>query len=137
MFTPFSGPILELHFLETYISCIAGAIFSSAIFYFSASYFMRRAHEKRVKQRLELEAKGVEVKKKKVFTRANKMVVRMKRSIGIIGISFWAPFFLSIPVGSIIAAKFYGHDKRTFILICTGILLNGVLTTGIAYLSYG
>ena len=64
----------------------------------------------------------------------NKWVIRMKRSIGIIGIAFWAPFFLSIPLGSIITAKFYGHNKNTFLLIMAGICLNGLITTGITYL---
>ena len=42
----------------------------------------------------------------------------MKRSVGIIGIAFWAPFFLSIPLGSIITAKFYGDNKNTFFFDC-------------------
>ena len=64
----------------------------------------------------------------------NKGIISMKRSIGIIGIAFWAPFFLSIPLGSIITAKFYGHKKNTFLLIIAGIFLNGLITTGITYL---
>ena len=58
----------------------------------------------------------------------------MKRSVGIIGIAFWAPFFLSIPLGSIITSKFYGDNKNTFFLIVSGICLNGLITTGITYL---
>ena len=60
----------------------------------------------------------------------------MKRSIGIIGITFWAPFFLSIPLGSIIAAKFYGHKKQAYPLIVLGIFLNGLVTTSFAYLFF-
>ena len=71
---------------------------------------------------------------KKRFTRINKGLIKIKRSVGIIGIALWAPFFLSIPLGSIITAKFYGHNKNTFLLIITGILLNGLITTGIVYL---
>jgi hypothetical protein len=56
----------------------------------------------------------------------------MKR-LGIVGISFYAPFFLSVPIGSIISAKFFGKDKRTFPLIVLGIGVNGLITTGLAY----
>ncbi len=134
MFAPFAGPKAGLTFFETYLSCTSGAIVSSAIFFFSASYFMNRAQLKREKAQQELLDQGLPVKVKKRFTRMNKFVVRMKRSVGIIGISFWAPFFLSIPLGSIIAAKFYGENNKAFPLIVIGIFANGIITTGITYL---
>lgn len=136
MFAPFPGPVAGLSFLETYVSCTSGAIFSSAIFFFSSSYFMHRAVVKAGKKKKNLIAKGLPVPVKKKFTRMNKFVVRMKRSVGIIGISFWAPFFLSIPLGSIVAAKFYGHNKKTYPLMVLGIFLNGIVTTGIAFLFF-
>lgn len=95
---------------------------------------MKRSIDKVEKKKQELIAKGLPVPLKKKFTRMNKFVIRMKRSIGIIGITFWAPFFLSIPLGSIIAAKFYGDNKKAYPLIVLGIFLNGIVTTGIAYL---
>ena len=137
MFTPFSGPVLGLNFIEVYVSCVAGAIFSATIFFFLSSFFMNRAQEKKMMKELDRQAKGLAVKKRKIFTRTNKFVVKIKRSIGIIGVSFWAPFFLSIPLGTIIAAKFYGKQRKTFPLIVLGILLNGIITTGSAYLLYG
>ena len=56
--------------------------------------------------------------------------------MGIVGISFWVPFLLSVPIGSIITAKFYGDDRRTYPLIVVGMFLNGVLTTGLAFLLF-
>jgi hypothetical protein len=134
---PFSGPILKLSFFETYMSCVAGGTISSAIFYFSAGYFMRTAREKKARKQKEMLAMGATVVHKRKFTRMNKFIVRIKRSLGIIGTCFWAPFFLSVPIGSIIAAKFYGHQKITYPLIVLGMLINAVLTTGAAYLIYG
>lgn len=134
---PLSGPALKLSFLETYFSCVAGGIVSSAIFYFSAGYFMHRAHAKKVQTEKEMRALGATIIRKRKFTRMNKFIVRIKRSMGIIGTSFWAPFLLSVPVGSIIAAKFYGHHKITYPLIVLGMFVNAIVTTGIAYLSYG
>ena len=134
LFAPFGGKIAGLTFIETYVSCCSGAIVSAAIFYFLSNYFIKKSIEKNEKIRKDFLDQGIPIPVKKRFTRMNKGVIRMKRSIGIIGIAFWAPFFLSIPLGSIITAKFYGHNKNTFLLIMTGIFLNGLITTGITYL---
>ncbi|NOQ73637.1 MAG: hypothetical protein GQ574_16645 [Crocinitomix sp.] len=102
---------------EVYISTTVGAWFAMSIFFFSSGYLLKRSNAKRalaVKIALE---NGTEVKKKKVFTRTNKLIVWIKRSIGIYGVTLLAPLFLSIPIGSIICAKFYGHQKKTFPLM--------------------
>jgi hypothetical protein len=137
LFTPFGGPAAKLSFLETYIFCCSGALLSAAIFYFLSGFFLKRAKENQKNAlRISIE-KGIPLKQKRKFTKVNKLIVKIKRSIGIIGISFYAPLLLSIPVGSIIVAKFYGNEKKTFLLIIVGIAVNGLITTGIAYLIAG
>ena len=133
LFAPFGGVAAHLTFVETYLACVAGAIFSAAIFYYSSEFFLKREHVRRKEQlRLSVET-GVPLKFKPKFTRTNKMIVRIKRRLGIIGVSMYAPLFLSVPIGSIITAKFYGKDKRTFPFIVLGMFINGAITTGITY----
>jgi len=134
LFTPFGGPKAGLSFIETYIVCVAGALLSATIFFFSSEYFLKRAHKKRKDLILKSIESGIPLKQKKKFTKTNKLIVRIKHKLGIIGVAFYAPLFLSIPIGTIITAKFYGKEKRTFPLIILGIGINGVITTGIAYI---
>lgn len=133
LFTPFTGPGLGLNFFETYLSCVAGAFVSAAVVYFSSEFFMRRAQKKRLDAYQRAIAAGIVPKMKKKFTRTNKLIVRIKHRLGIVGVAFYAPLFLSIPVGAIITAKFYGKQKKTFPLIVLGIVVNGLMTTGIGY----
>lgn len=133
LFAPFSGPIMKLNFLETYLSCISGAIAAAFIFYFSSEFFMIRAHKKRKALLHASITSGIPLKYKPKFTRFNKLIIRLKRRFGIYGIAFYAPLFLSVPIGSIVTAKFYGKEKRTFPLVLLGICMNGAITTGIAY----
>ena len=81
-------------------------------------------------------AEGKILVHKKNFTRTNKLIVKIKKSVGIIGTSFWIPFFLSIPLGSIITAKFYGKQRKTFPLIVLGIFINAFITTTLSYTIY-
>lgn len=137
MFAPLAGPKMGLSFTETYFACVSGGIFGATIFYFASGYFIQRSdYQFKAKNEAYL-AKGLPPKIKKKFTKTNRFIVKLKRSIGLIGVSFWAPFLLSIPLGSLVAAKFYRHKKITYPLIVIGMFLNGLVTTGLVYLTYG
>ena len=136
LFAPFAGVPLGLHFYETYFAAVIGGTVSSAFFYFCSgrlmAYFKKRAELKNNK----FIASGKKIIEKKKFTRSNKFIARLRRNLGKVGICFWAPFFLSVPIGSIIAAKFYGGDKNTFLFIAFGMFLNGTITTFLAYVIF-
>ena len=133
MFSAIPGPALGLNYVETVISIFVGAVISAAFFFFSAEYFMQRAQKKRINLMHEAFKKGETIAQKRVFSRMNKGVVRLKLRFGKIGICFWAPFLLSVPVGSIIVAKFYGKYSFTFLYVILGMLINSLLTSFIVY----
>ena len=103
--------------IQIFISTTAGAWFSMSIFYFLSGYLMKRATDKRKEAERIAKEKGIPIKKKKNFTRMNKFIVWIKMNVGIFGVTFLAPLFLSIPIGSIICAKFFGDQKKTFPLM--------------------
>jgi hypothetical protein len=133
MFSAIPGAVADVPYMHTYIAMVSGGVVSSGFFYFLSELFIKISHKKKVQKREEMIQKGLVPKEKKKFTRVNKLVVRLKRTIGMYGIAFWAPFFLSIPIGSIITAKFYGKKLITFPLMVIGILLNAIV---VVYLSY-
>jgi hypothetical protein len=133
LFTPFGGPAAKLTFMETYLSCVAGGVFSAFIFFFMSDFFMKKAVLKRREQYQAALKNGAVIPFKKKFTFMNKLVVRMKMKIGIFGVAMYAPLFLSVPLGSIITAKFYGKEKKTFPLIVLGMFINGLITSSLAY----
>jgi len=133
LFTPFGGPAAKLTFFETYLVCVTGAIFSATIFYFMSEYFMIKAHKNRMLKQAEAKAQGIILPFKRKFTFMNKFIVRMKMKIGIFGVAMYAPLFLSVPIGSIITAKFYGKEKKTYPIIIFGMFVNGLITSSLAY----
>lgn len=110
VFSPSLGWGIGLGFIEVLLSSVLGAWVSFTFFYLSSNFFMKRAREKR------LNASEEERKKvKKKFTRLNKWMVKMKRSPrGFRTLVILGPNFLSVPVGAIVVAKFYGHMKKTY-----------------------
>lgn len=103
--------------VEIFVSVTAGAWAMMTPFYFGSSYFMRRAKLKRELKEEIARAKGIEIKRKKKFTWMNKTIVKVKSTLGIYGITFLAPLFLSIPGGAVVCAKFFGGQKKTFPLM--------------------
>lgn len=90
------------------VSCFAG-ILGVSVFYFLSDYFMDRAEARRLRK---IENGTAKIKKK--FTRVNKFLVRIKMRLGMVGIAFISPTLISIPIGSIVMAKFYGDSRWAY-----------------------
>jgi hypothetical protein len=133
MFAPIYGRTVGLTFWETYFATFTGGLSAALFFYIFAGYFIRRAANKRVQLRLKAIYNGEIYIEKSHFTFVNKLIIRMKRKIGIYGIAFYVPFFLSVPIGTIIVTKFYGKKSKTFPLIALGMAMNAFITTSIIY----
>ncbi|MBL7815418.1 MAG: hypothetical protein JNL70_10415 [Saprospiraceae bacterium] len=130
----FAASIMSPTALTTFeiaiVTCL-GALFSFNIFYWSAGFFMRRAKEKKLRAITE-----GSYKPKPNFTKVNKFMVKTKRSkSGFWLLCIFAPLFLSVPIGSIVVAKFYSRNKRTYPLVTVVLVvwafvlayLNGVI----------
>lgn len=126
------GIKLGVPYWEITVSSAMGASFSAGVFYFASERVILFQ-----KKRRELKALKGKVKLKRKFTRTNKWVVRIKKTFGILGLTYFAPLFLSIPVGSIICAKFYGENKYTFPLIIIWIIVNSIMLNLLWYGLFG
>lgn len=136
MFTPMAGPSAGLSFIETFLACVIGGYVSVSIFYFGSSYFMERNRLRQIKRVQRRKAKGKKVKEKRTFNKTNRSIVKFKTNTGFITTCWLFPLFLSLPLGSIVTAKFYKHRKWTFVIIMLGVTLNCFLITGGAYVVY-
>lgn len=124
LFAPATALLIDgNHILITYLVCVSGAMTGATLCYYLSVYFMNLTQARRAK-------KGIV---KKVFTRRNKMIIKTKNSLGIIGLALLTASFISIPLGTIITAKFYRHKKGSILYIYGSILLVGFITTLISY----
>lgn len=133
LFTPMGGPAAELTYFETFLSCLSGGLFSAAVFFYSASFFMKRNQIRRAVKQEKNRALGLAEKSKRKFTRTNRSIISLKFKLGKLGICWLLPLFLSVPIGTIICAKFYKHHPDTFIYIVLGMSVNCAIITGLTY----
>ena len=66
-------------------------------------------------------------------------IMKMNRIIFVIKLTNYPKIFNfnSVPVGTIITAKFFGKEKKTFPLIVIGLAMNGLIITSLAYFAGG
>jgi len=67
---------------------------------------------------------------KKIFTRRNRRIVRIKQKYGLIGISLSTPFLLSIPVGVFLVVRYYRASRTKFLYLVGANLFWSVIYTG-------
>jgi hypothetical protein len=114
----------ELSFLEIFIPTAIGALFCFNIIFFLSKRIMLFSQKRRIYRNLNSGKPP-----KKIFTKKNKWIVNIKRSDrGFLLICLLAPLFLSIPIGTIVVAKFYGDRPISYyfvsiLLVCTSFLL--------------
>jgi hypothetical protein len=134
MLVPIYGKsAIHLSFWETYLSMLIGGVLASFLFFKFTYRLLERSRNKRKMRREQALAMGFEYFEPKKFTRTNKLVVQVRRRLGFFACTFFFPFFLSVPVGTIIATKFYGKNVFFFPLVALGLAVNGLISTIIVY----
>jgi hypothetical protein len=87
----------NLSFIETFIGLALGGTIGVGVSFFGGESIIERWFTKPI---------TATSKKKKVFTKTNRFIVRVLKSHGLLGLAIITPPLLSVPVGSIIAARF-------------------------------
>ena len=97
----------KYHFLKVFLVTVSGGIFGNIVFTYLSSIMLKKWHLFRIKRGY--------IHKRKIFTNANRRIIRVKNRFGLTGIALLTPILFSIPLGALIAEKFY-KDKREIII---------------------
>jgi len=110
-----------------------GGCIGVIVFYFSGSWLVEWFRQRYVRRRDRFLAEGrMPVR---IFTRTNRWIVRVKHGYGFWGLAVVGPPILSIPVVSVLAAKYFRHDRRTLPVMLTAVLIwSVVLSVGWSFL---
>jgi hypothetical protein len=118
----------KFSFLETILWTNVGGIAGVYFFAFLSEKllvwwkrFFRRSIRKKPNDPLQV---------KKIFTKRNRTIVRIKQRYGLIGIAFTTPLLLSIPVGVFLVVRYYHSSKTKFLYLIGSNLVWSVIYTG-------
>lgn len=126
----FSGLVsfgMGYSFLETLIYMAIGGSVGALVFFILGKTVLEWFRKRYVRKCQERVARGIPPKK--IFTRTNRTIVRIKHKYGMFGLVAFTPPILSIPITSLLAAKYFKHDRRTLPSLVGSILLWSVVLT--------
>lgn len=115
---PFAAAGLGLSFWQAFILVgIGGTVGVSAFYFLGKGVFSLGKKKKR---------------KKKIFNKTNRWIIRVKQRFGLTGIALITPPLISIPVGTLVATKFYKHRKDVLLYLWLAVWFwNVILTTAV------
>ena len=112
-------------FWETLLYMAIGSSAGMLLFYFTGSRVLEWFRLRHVRRILERQSRGLTPKR--IFTRTNRTIVKVKARYGLLGLAARAPPTLSIPITAILAAKYFRHDRRTLPTLLSSVLVWSVV----------
>ena len=97
-------------FLETFLWTAVGGCLGVLLFYRLSERLTEWSRKRWLQDRDRARARGAVLRR--IFTRRNRWIIRVKHVSGSLGVAALTPLVLTIPVGSILAARFFHHDRR-------------------------
>ncbi|MFZ4546658.1 MAG: hypothetical protein ACOYN4_04455 [Bacteroidales bacterium] len=130
LIAPALGFSMGLNFIQTLLSTTAGGISGVFIFFFLSrwflllysKYFSFYAHQVRVKFYRSLNKEIPKLIPAKRFTKRNRLIIKVVRKYGLVGIVALTPIFLSIPVGTFLATRYYSANRFLLVYLCGSVL---------------
>jgi hypothetical protein len=127
-----SAPITSLNigfgYLETLLITTLGGVFGVIGFYYLSTGVMMLVARMRHK---DVHTKKTKKKKKRVFTWKNKLIVKVKREYGLIGLAALTPTILSIPVGTFLAARYFSDPKKVITYLSASVLVWSIIVSSV------
>jgi hypothetical protein len=111
---PTAVMVFEYDFLKIFLVACGGAITGNVVFTYVSAAIIKAIHDFRVRRNL--------IHRKKIFTRFNRRVIRIKQKFGLAGIAFITPIFLSTPVGAFLAERFFKKKRKIIIYLSVATL---------------
>jgi len=110
----------SIQFGEVVLTTGTGAAFGVLLFYYGGTYLFNWTSHLKSK------------KKKPVFTRGRRRIVFIKNKFGLIGFIAISAI-ISVPITSLLAAKFFKHNRYTPLWLICGFMLWSLILSSAAY----
>ncbi len=104
-------------FFKTVVTTSFGGILGILVFSFLSEQILKVVNKFVVKWRHKHPKKPA-----KIFTFKNKMIVRVKQRFGLIGLAILTPTVLSMPLGMLLAKRYFHNNQKVMLYMISSVL---------------
>ncbi len=129
LLSPVIAESYDFNYIQTFLTTTTGGILGVLFFFFASKWIATTitAYKNQLFFLFGINKKSEEdellPERKKVFTWQNKLIVITVRRFGLVGIALLTPTLLSIPVGTLIAARYFHNPRRVVGYLCASVVL--------------
>jgi hypothetical protein len=124
---PTAIAVFKFNFVKVMLVSWAGGIAGIILFTYLSEAIIKAIHNYRARRNL--------IHRKRIFTKFNRRVIRVKQRFGLTGIAFITPV-IGTPVGAFIAERFYRNKRKVIIYLSLSVIFWSLLLYFIILLFY-
>lgn len=130
----YAATLSEFSYGETLVMTIIGGIVGVFFFFYLTPYVSRFFYFiwrliyygwSITPNRFKKKTKFLFVRRK--FTWKNRMLVKLVKNFGLVGVALITPALISIPLGTFVATKYFKNKRKVLAYLCTSVVLWGVI----------
>lgn len=114
---PLALAVYHFSFFKAVVTTSFGGILGIVVFSYLSELILKLADKVTCWWRKKHPAKP-----KKKFTFQNKMIVRVKKRFGLIGLAILTPTVLSMPLGMLLAKRYFHNTQRVMVYMISSVL---------------
>lgn len=103
---------------------MSGGLFGVFLFYYFGLYVMKFIAKWKGKSSLESNKSDSQV-----FSRGSRKLIQVKQNFGLIGLVVLTPVLISIPIGCVVAARFFSQNRLTLPMMATSVIFWALIIT--------
>jgi ABC-type antimicrobial peptide transport system permease subunit len=122
-FAPSTVYLVGYSYFETVAITVTGGILGVFVFFYTGSAIFKFIGDRFASS-----------KPRRAFSRKNRLIIRVKKSWGLVGLALLSPTLISIPLGCLLAARYFRNDRRTIPFLAGSIVFWSFVLTSITAL---
>ena len=126
LLAPFEAERQGMGFWEAFLVTTGGGIMGIFVFYYAGSIisaWWKRNIAKMKAFCMRRPITDFTGENQRVFTRTNKLIIRVKNKFGLAGVAFVTPCLISIPIGTLVAVTIYRKRKPVILYLLISLIL--------------
>lgn len=137
LFAPFEAERYGMNFRDSFLITTGGGAFGIFVFYFAGHYISEWWKRNTAKVKSFFTRRPITDftgENRRIFTRGNKRIIRIKNKFGLAGIAFITPCLISIPIGTLVAVGIYRKRRPVLLYLLISLVLWSLFLNWLAQL---